>query len=239
MPWFRDEYAEAVWECASLRPNEKLVALTYADHAGDPGKPGNDVAWVVWRRLSERTGIRSKTSLSRAVRALEAAGWMVLVEGKKQHYSPRYRLVIPDQPEVRETYVWDGDGEPPEVAQVDNRPVENRPPEVHLVEDRPVSEVAEVDNSDSPVVHETTPEVAETTTRGSGSGPDLSYNPSTTDNPGPQDPNHRPRTKPGCKHRWTADHHCRFCDRYEPCRGCRQLAHVNDTIRCHEHLEAS
>lgn len=235
MPWFRDEYAEAVWECASLRPNEKLVALTYADHAGNPEKPGNDVAWVVWRRLSERTGIRSKTSLSRAVRGLEAAGWLVLAEGRKQHYSPRYRLVIPKQPEVRETYVWEGDPSTSEVAEVDNCYVDNQPPEVHEEDNRPLSEVAEMDNSADPVVHEMTPEVAEMTSRGSGSGPDLSYNLSTTDNPGTSSA--KPQTaRPVCKHpHWTADDDCVKCGHHEPCRDCRRLSRIGPHMRCHQH----
>lgn len=229
MPWFRDTYADAVWECASLRPIEKIVALTYAQHAGAPKPKGDsDVSWVVWRRLSQLTGIRSKTTLSKVTRALEAAGWLVLVEEKKQHKSPRYRLVIPESPEVRETYVWDGDQDPSEVRELDNNPV-----------DIPAPEVQEMDNSTPPVVHELAPEVQGMTARGSGTGPDSSKDTSTTDNPGTQDLNHRPRVKPICQHRWTADHHCRFCDRYEPCRDCRQLSHVNDTIRCYEHQEAS
>lgn len=239
MPWFRDVYAEAVWECESLRPNEKLVALTYADHAGDPENPGNDVAWVVWRRLSVRTGIRSKSTLSRVLRALEAAGWLVLVEGRKQHYSPRYRLVIPEKPEVRDSYTWEGDPEPPEVREPDNRPVDNHAPEVQESNNWEPPEVATVDNSEQPDVQNSTPVVQETTARGSANGPDLSNNLSTTDNPGSLDSNHRTRAKPACRHRWTADGDCIRCGRHEPCPDCRQLAHVNDTIRCHEHQEAS
>lgn len=234
MPWFRDTYAEAVWECASLRPIEKIVALTYAQHAGAPKpKPDSDVSWVVWRRLSQLTGIRSKTTLSKVTRALEAAGWMVLVEGKKQHKSPRYQLVIPENPEVRETYVWDGDQEPPEVHELDIKPVDIPPAEVQELDN---SEVREMDNSAPPVVHELAPEVQEMTARGSGTGPDSSKDTSTT-HPGTQDTNHRTPAKPTCKHKWTADGDCLHCERFEPCPECRRLARYNDTIRCHQHQD--
>ena len=233
MPWFRDQYADAVWECEALRPTEKLVALTYADHAGDPENPGNDVAWVTWPRMSQRTGIRSKDSLNRAVRYLVGRGWLVLVEGRKQHRSPRYRLVIPENPEVRETYVW----EESEVREPDVTPVDEQVPEVREMDLSADPEVRHANHSDTPEVRETVAEVRQTAPRGTAAGPDHITNPSTTDNPSTQDPNHRPRDKPKCQHRWTADHHCRFCDRYEPCRDCRQLSHVNDTIRCYQHLE--
>lgn len=61
--------------------------------------------------------------------------------------------------------------------------------------------------------------------------------------PGPKEPGpgrgNDARTKPACDHKWTNDGDCVRCHRHEPCTGCRQLAHVNDTIRCHEHLKAS
>lgn len=236
MPWFRDTYADAVRDCGyALRPNEKLVALVYAEHAGEPKNPANDVAWVAWGRLSEQTGIRSKDALNRAVRHLEKRGWLVLVEPRKQHRSPRYRIAVPDHPEVRETYVWDGS----EVRETDtSTPVDNAP-EVRETDLSDHPDVRPTDHSDTPEVRETTPDVRETTTRGTPDGPDPSIDPSTTDKPGPEASNHRPRAKPKCLHRWTVDHHCRFCDRYEPCANCRQLSHVNDTIRCFEHLEAS
>jgi len=236
VPWFRDLYAAAVWDCEALRPNEKLVALVYADHAGDPENPGNDVAWVVWRRLSGRTGIRSKTALSNALKGLQAAGWLVLIEGRKQHYSPRYRLVIPERPEVRETYVWDGEQEPAEVHEADNSPVENPAPEVHETDNWESSEVAPVDNNPAPVVHETTPVVHETTARGPRNGPDFSNNPSTTDNPPSLDSNHRTR-ETTCKHKWTADGDCLHCSRHEPCPDCRRLARIGPDIRCYQHQD--
>lgn len=232
MPWFRDTYADAVRDCGyALRPNEKLIALTYADHAGDPENPANDVSWVTWPRLSEQTGIRSKDAINKAVRHLESRGWLVLVEKARQHRSPRYRLVIPENPEVRETIVCAD----VEVREPDLRPVDNHPSEVRETDAWQSSAIRETDPNGSPEVRETTPEVRETTTRGTPNGPDPSTNPSTTDNPGSKDSNHRTRPTPSCRHKWTADGWCLKCDRHEPCRDCRQLAHISDTIRCHQH----
>lgn len=107
--WFRDTYADAVWGPNALRPLEVLVALAYARFAGDRTDPDNDVSWVTWTTLSELTGIRSKDALNRAIHGLVDGGWMVQVEPPRQHYSPRYRLVIPPNPEVRATYRLDPD----------------------------------------------------------------------------------------------------------------------------------
>jgi hypothetical protein len=115
--WYRDVYAEAVWSSEALSQCEKLVALAYADHAG---KGDGSKVWVTWARLSERTGIRSQTTLNRALRGLIATGWLVEVEGRRQHRSPRYRLVIPANPEVRHTYVWDGRAEDPDLQKMEN-----------------------------------------------------------------------------------------------------------------------
>lgn len=161
--WFRDDYIDAVWETEALRPNEVLVALVYADHAGDPKKPDNDIAWVAWARLSQRTGIRSKTTLSRATKGLEAAGWFIEVEKRRQHRSPRYRLAIPEHPEVRATYVWEEDNGAPEVQDMDLSDSEGVKPEVQ-----------DMDNWDSPEVQNLTPEVHDTPPRGPENGPDLS-----------------------------------------------------------------
>lgn len=235
MPWFRDKYADAVRDCGyALRPNEKLIALTYADHAGDPEKPMNDVSWVSWPRLSEQTGIRSKDAINRALRHLEKRGWLVLVEKKTQHKSPRYRLVIPENPEVRETYVW----EEPEVRETDLSEV--RETDVSEVRETDVSATPDVrlaDICDTPEVRETTPEVRETTTSGTPDGPDPSTDTSTTDDPQSLDSNHRTREKPRCLHRWTADGDCLVCHRHEPCPDCRRLARISDTIRCHQHQD--
>lgn len=109
---FRSRYSDAIWEPNALRPNEKLVALTYARYAGakDPRNgdtADEDVAWVDWITLSEHTGIRSRDGLNRATRGLIDAGWMHQIEAARQHRSPRYRLTIPANPDVRLTVICD------------------------------------------------------------------------------------------------------------------------------------
>lgn len=111
---FRARYSDAVWAPNALRPMEKIVALTYARYAGakDPrtGEVADeDVAWVDQITLSEHTGIRSRDSIHRTLRALIDAGWMQQIEGARQHRSPRYRLTIPANPDVRFTYTCDTD----------------------------------------------------------------------------------------------------------------------------------
>lgn len=103
---FRTRYTDAIWDNNALRPNEVLVALVYAKYAGakdyQTGQTADpDISWVAWVELSERTKIRSKDALNRAVKGLVEAGWMHQVEGRKQHRAPRYRLTIPANPQVR------------------------------------------------------------------------------------------------------------------------------------------
>ncbi|MBS2939579.1 MarR family transcriptional regulator [Nocardioides sp. J2M5] len=98
-----------MWAQNALKPNELLVALVYAKYAGatDPRtqeRAAEDIAWVTWAELSERTKIRSKTGLNNAVKGLVAGGWLEQVEPRRQHRAPRYRLTFPANPEVRETY---------------------------------------------------------------------------------------------------------------------------------------
>lgn len=107
---FRSRYMDALWDENALRPNEMLVALAYAKYAGaydarTKERAPDDIAWVAWVELSERTKIRSKDALNRAVKGLVEAGWMEQIEGRKQHRAPRYRLTIPTNPEVRLTVV--------------------------------------------------------------------------------------------------------------------------------------
>lgn len=103
MKRFRDRYADAVWGHNALRPNERLVALAFAKYAGAKDNP-DDVSWVTWTTLSTMTGIRSKDALNRAVKGLLEAGWMTEIEARRQHRAPRYKLLIPTDPEVRATY---------------------------------------------------------------------------------------------------------------------------------------
>ncbi|GAA4075664.1 hypothetical protein ACFFOS_27460 [Nocardioides kongjuensis] len=111
---FRSRYSDAIWAPNALRPNEKLVALTYIRYAGakDPRTgeiADDDVSWVDSVTLAEHTGIRSRDTLHRALKALVEAGWMVQIEAARQYRSPRYRLTIPDRPDVRFTYTCDAD----------------------------------------------------------------------------------------------------------------------------------
>lgn len=226
MPWFRDEYIESVWAASGLRPNEKLVALTYGQFVGAPKpKPDSDVSWVVWRVLSERTGIRSKTTLSKVTQSLEEKGWLVEVEGRRQHKSPRYRLVVPAIPEVRFVDVC-GDGEQAsEVQDLDNKPA-------------PVNEPRgpETEQLGVPEVHELAPEVQEMTARGPETGPDFSNNKPPTQNTNIS--KRQPQDAPVCNHpHWTADGDCVKCGHHEPCPDCRRLARINSTIRCYQHQD--
>jgi hypothetical protein len=111
---FRARYTDALWAENALRPNELLVALAYVKYAGayDPktkDRAPDDLAWVAWVELSERTKIRSKDALNRAVKGLVDAGWMRQVEARKQHRAPRYQLTIPTNPEVRHTVICEDD----------------------------------------------------------------------------------------------------------------------------------
>lgn len=109
---FRSRYSDAVWARNALRPNEKLIALTFIKYAGakDPKtkEPApDDVAWVDWITLSDHTGIRSRDGINRAIRGLTDAGWIRQIAPARQHRSPRYKLLIPNDPGVRYTYVCD------------------------------------------------------------------------------------------------------------------------------------
>lgn len=91
-PWPRDAFARQVWATDQLRANEKLVALCFADHAGD-----QDVAWVTYPRLMQRTGLKSRDAVSRALSGLVEKGWLQLAERAHQWRSTRYRLVVPQE----------------------------------------------------------------------------------------------------------------------------------------------
>lgn len=239
MPWFRDLYADAVKNCGyALRPNEKLIALIYADYAGDADNPTNDVSWVSWPELSERTGIRSKDAINRALRSLERIGWLQLVQKKTQHRSARYRLVIPEHPEVRETYVWSDEAEPPEVREADD----SAPPDVRETDGSPVdntsSVVRETDHWEGSEVRETTPEVRETTPRGTPDVPDHSKETPTTNKPLALSTEPQTARDPDCRHTsWTVDGYCVACDRYEPCGDCRRLVKITPAGRCWQHQD--
>ena len=85
----RDAWAEQVW-CSTLRANDRLVALAYADHARD----GLDSVFVTVERLVARTDL-SRSTVLRCVARLRELGWFELVEPARQHRAPRYALRMP------------------------------------------------------------------------------------------------------------------------------------------------
>lgn len=177
---FRYRYADAVWAAPALKPNEKLVALVYARFVDVDEDATNDVAWVTWRRLSELTGIRSKDALNRALVGLRNAGWLDQLEGPKQHNAPLYRLTIPDNPEVRETYSWDDGAEVretdpwPEVRETDPSEVRDTDP---WGDEFDPSEVRLADNWTGEEPVEKRPGVRENVARGTSRVPNPGSNP--------------------------------------------------------------
>lgn len=86
--WHRDLWADAVWS-SDLRPNERLVALCYADHAGP-----KETAWVTTRRLQARTGL-SNSAVKRARQTLIARGWLDELEPATPSTAAVYALAVP------------------------------------------------------------------------------------------------------------------------------------------------
>jgi biotin operon repressor len=86
----RLRWRDAIWEAPDLRPLQRLVALAYEKYAGN----GVNDVWVSGEELRRVTGV-SRSTANDALRALEAAGWLVVVRKATQHYSTRYRLVVP------------------------------------------------------------------------------------------------------------------------------------------------
>ena len=76
--------------CSTLQPNDRLIALAYADHAGG----GLGRVFVTVERLIARTGL-SRSTVLRCVARLRQTGWLVLVEPARQHRAPRYALRVP------------------------------------------------------------------------------------------------------------------------------------------------
>lgn len=87
--WPRDTFARAVWR-SSLKPLERLVALAYADHAGD-----QDTAGVAYPQLLAWTGLSSNGAVHKAVEGLREAGWLMLAEPASGRRAARYALCIP------------------------------------------------------------------------------------------------------------------------------------------------
>lgn len=74
---------------STLRPNERLVALAYAEQAGKWTR-----AALTYDELSRRTGIAGRATISASLKGLVVAGWLDPVSPSRQHSSVIYELVI-------------------------------------------------------------------------------------------------------------------------------------------------
>jgi hypothetical protein len=89
------KFRDAVWDapCTTLSTVERLVLLCYADHAYN----GSDSAWVIYRRLMDRCGIRSMSTVTRVLASLRAKGWLKMVNPSRcKTSSAHYQLGIPE-----------------------------------------------------------------------------------------------------------------------------------------------
>ncbi|MFJ4105928.1 hypothetical protein [Oerskovia enterophila] len=84
-------WRDAIW-ASDLTATEKLVALTYADHASS----GTLRVWVSPERLRQRTSLK-RTSTTGALRRLAAAGWLKVTTPGSTGVATRYALTIPDE----------------------------------------------------------------------------------------------------------------------------------------------
>lgn len=64
------KHMTSVWESTTLTTTEKLVALAIADCANDSG-----IAWPGYKNLMQKTGIKSKQTLSKTIQGLRQKGW--------------------------------------------------------------------------------------------------------------------------------------------------------------------
>lgn len=92
--WHRDVWFDAVWDSDGPKPNERLLAYTFARYAGR-----KRVTWCPWNELQKRSGIKSRDAIHRAIRGLVEGGWLVEVQRARQYYSARYELTIPEAQE--------------------------------------------------------------------------------------------------------------------------------------------
>lgn len=79
-----------MWNTTELHPNERVVSYVFARYAGK-----KNVAWCKWDELVKRTGIKSKTTISKVINQLINKGWLKESEPARQHFSARYELTIP------------------------------------------------------------------------------------------------------------------------------------------------
>lgn len=84
-------WRDALW-ASDLTSTDKLVALSYADHAGD----GPLRVWVAAERLQARTSL-GRTATTAAVRRLRAAGWLTLTSKGRVGATSRYALTLPGE----------------------------------------------------------------------------------------------------------------------------------------------
>lgn len=84
-------WRDAIW-ASDLTATEKLVALTYADHASS----GTLRVWVSPERLRQRTSLK-RTSTTGALRRLAEAGWLTVTTPGSTGVATRYALTIPDE----------------------------------------------------------------------------------------------------------------------------------------------
>ena len=89
--WPRDDYRAAMWECPNLDPLERAVANAYAEYA----KSGTE-AWVVTAEMTRRTGIVSRSTITKVTGRLVDKGWLVRVKRGTPHRAAVYRIAIPD-----------------------------------------------------------------------------------------------------------------------------------------------
>jgi len=82
-------WRDAVW-ASSLSATDKLVALSFADHAS----AGPLRVWVAAERLQARTSL-GRTATTSAVRRLREAGWLTLASVGVRGSTARYALTTP------------------------------------------------------------------------------------------------------------------------------------------------
>ncbi|WP_194521991.1 hypothetical protein [Cellulosimicrobium sp. JZ28] len=82
-------WRDAVWT-STLSATDKLVALSYADHAST----GPLRVWVASERLQARTSL-GRTATTAAVRRLRDAGWLTLTSAGVRGSTARYALTTP------------------------------------------------------------------------------------------------------------------------------------------------
>jgi len=106
----RDDWLAALYEYGPRGGPRRAVARVFADFAR------GDLTWCPVEKVEQRTGLgrstvyyaihgrpalprRAGRRAERAVPGLVELGWLTLVTKRAQHYSPRYRLTIPEVPE--------------------------------------------------------------------------------------------------------------------------------------------